>query len=579
MVFEWRRVGSWLDISCIFSCTWGTMAPPEEPGRFDMGLPELTDVALEVITRPGRGLGLPNAALLWHYSMVLVYGLAFAVIAALTTPVDVKAGQLPYGDLFKKLVLFHWLWEALGLGVDHGPLAGKLAPPFLDWWYRATPGVLKYPFFSWLPARRTWLDVAVLNVGFYVAVMRAMLSASIGPSEVLPVVMCGAYEFFFDHGMHICSYATQHLHMVVCMCFPQEQGQIAGLQLALLALYFGSGLAKWGAWGPHMNAANLLFTKFMYRHAVVHKAMLNAPLGSPPDYSLSGFSVVLGYIASFVELAGPLLVLCNYMLPVSVYVGIGLVVAMHLYIMASFIADVYVWNLTDAAFFVLLFKMMHFGFDWSGLCNMHWALAAYMLLSTAYIISGHIMPDGVPYICAHRHAAGNWAMGYIVVAQGAEHKLQKVYCHGAPPTGPNGWMPLWNSILSLGAWLWLANLPSRMALALVSSKVGSAELQRVSIFHSFALMNQCCGSLRADGVSTLRLITELGEICGFEEGECELFWAGAFPFHPSPGANPRASWKIVDSKVGEVKAGTYDVKSVLAAGRPSVSARLLRPAL
>ena len=88
------------------------------------------------------------------------YGGLFAAILFATTPLG---SAFPYLTLLHKLVVWFNTWESLGLGVIHGPLHGKMAPPFQDWWYRLTPGSTKYnaPFMAFLPMRRNHADVLV----------------------------------------------------------------------------------------------------------------------------------------------------------------------------------------------------------------------------------------------------------------------------------------------------------------------------------------------------------------------------------------------------------------------------------
>ena len=39
---------------------------------------------------------------------------------------------------------------------------------------------------------------------------------------------------------------------------------------------------------------------------------------------------------------------------------------------------------------------------------------------------GHYMPDHMPYVVAHRHAAGNWSQGVLVIRKDAVHKLERL---------------------------------------------------------------------------------------------------------------------------------------------------------
>ena len=40
---------------------------------------------------------------------------------------------------------------------------------------------------------------------------------------------------------------------------------------------------------------------------------------------------------------------------------------------------------------------------------MHPVLAAYLVAHWFYSASGHLFPLTMPYVVAHRHAAGNWS--------------------------------------------------------------------------------------------------------------------------------------------------------------------------
>merc|ERR1719215_2452837 len=98
--------------------------------------------------------------------MVFVYFACFSVLFLATTPLDsgdaLMSDGFPWLTLVHKLLVFFSIWEALGLGAIHGPLSGKFAPPFQDWWYRMTPGTMKWPspFFKAYPYRN-YLDVLV----------------------------------------------------------------------------------------------------------------------------------------------------------------------------------------------------------------------------------------------------------------------------------------------------------------------------------------------------------------------------------------------------------------------------------
>merc|ERR1719183_2445741 len=145
-----------------------------------------TDVGVKQLVDSGKGLQLPWAIVLWHWGMVVAAGVIYTLIFYATTPLhsgddvdgllitDSRFGlpaDFPYQTFAQKLMIFWYIWEALGLGVIHGPMHAKMKPPFQDWWYRFTPGTLKYPA-PFLPKldffeRRNVLDVLVENVITY----------------------------------------------------------------------------------------------------------------------------------------------------------------------------------------------------------------------------------------------------------------------------------------------------------------------------------------------------------------------------------------------------------------------------
>lgn len=186
------------------------------------------------------GLGLPNSFLYWHWSLVVVYMTLFAAILVATTPL---AAPFPWLTLVHKLVIWFSVWESLGFGVLHGPLHAKMSPPFTDWWYRFTPGTMKYnaPFMmGLLPNTRNHLDVYVAILT-YVFSARCLIAPAVTPALVVPLFLCGIYEFIFDYGQHLHTYGTQNLHFFACMCFPVGEGQLVGIQLFLSWFYFSSG--------------------------------------------------------------------------------------------------------------------------------------------------------------------------------------------------------------------------------------------------------------------------------------------------------------------------------------------------
>lgn len=204
MTFEWAKVGTSFNILWLFNYPQGGKAPPEESSVKGKSFLEVMDVAVSRIHHENGGLGIPNSFLYWHWAMVGVFLSLFSVIFWLTTPLDDES--FPYMTLVHKSVIFFNVWESLGLGVIHGPLHQKMAPPFQDWWYRLTPGTIKYNP-TWIRSEHTmtrnWFDVLVEGILTYVFSVYALMGPTVTPARILPLTICTLYEFLFDYGQHM----------------------------------------------------------------------------------------------------------------------------------------------------------------------------------------------------------------------------------------------------------------------------------------------------------------------------------------------------------------------------------------
>ncbi|CAE7249174.1 prmt9 [Symbiodinium sp. CCMP2592] len=429
-----------------------------------------TDVGAAHILDANVGLGINYAVMAWHWTMVLVFMVIYFGIAALTTPMH---EGIPWLTLVQKLLVFWNMWEALGLGVISGPMHAKVNPPFQDWWYRWTVGTMKYnaPFLPCLPNRRNYLDVLVEGVLMYMLTVRVLVSP-----EVTPALMW-IYEFLFDYGQHMHTYGTQTMYCFFCMCFTVEQGQVAGLQLFMTWFYLCSGWCKIGPWFKYLNVSNLWSAKYMvsmpwsdwYR-----RVMYKGYKDSDPDYHLTRAATVFSAACAVSETLGPMLVLSNSDSVVTF--GIIFICCMHLYIISTLIVDVFTWNFVDALLYIFLFGCYGpavggpMGLQWHDVPKIHPAMAAFLLAHALYSVYGNFVPSHVPYVVAHRHAAGNFAQGVLLVRISAAAKLGKVVAHNGCPVVKGapapGWIGEWLGFHLLMAYFWFWNLPNRMLLPL-----------------------------------------------------------------------------------------------------------------
>ena len=257
----------------------------------------------------------------------------------------------------------------------------------------------------------------------YIFTVRILIAPEVTPALVLPLALCGVYEFIFDYGQHLHDYGTQNLHFFVCMCFPVGAGQVVGIQLFLTLFYASSGFCKLGPTFKYMFTLNLVSAKFMVDvpwAGWFRRTFIRGHDSTPPDYRLRPAAQLLAQGAALVEFAVPLLTWTNQ--PSCVLFSIVTFMCMHTFIVATLIIDVFCWNFTDAVWYVILFGVHSTGVDWAELSSMDPRLAAWLLCHAAYVVWGHAFPNQVPYVVAHRHTAGNWAQGVLVVKQSAAAK-------------------------------------------------------------------------------------------------------------------------------------------------------------
>ena len=325
----------------------------------------------------------------------------------------------------------------------------------------------------------------------------------------------------------------------------------------------------------YMFSSNLLTAKFMVDvpWAKSFRDWLFQDI-SHQDYRLTPAAWYLATTAAIIEMTLPLWTWYN--IPGFANFSAIVLVGMHLFIVSTLIIDVFVWNIVDATLYIILFTVIGKGVDWNNAGNMDPILALWLSMHTLYVFYGHFCVNKVPYVMAHRHAAGNWSQGVMVIRKSALSKLFQLKMHAGIPTQdklPPGWTGEWFAFHAFMSYVWNWNLPSRFLPALVLDCMGengpTDGMYHSSgdywLIHSVLFFDALIAHLRFDGLSNLDLIQEVGRVCDFEEGECQLCWVGAFPSFLVIyfGITPKASWKIVDSKLGTLKEGTFVVGDVM----------------
>ena len=132
----WNKWGTFINVSKLMTFPRGALPPLDLSQIPNKSYLHLLDQGVKRIHDPiNGGLGIFHSFYLWHWALVPIYFALFALTFYATTPVK-EEEPFPWLTFLHKLFIWFNAWEALGLGVIHGPLHGKFNPPFLDWWYR-----------------------------------------------------------------------------------------------------------------------------------------------------------------------------------------------------------------------------------------------------------------------------------------------------------------------------------------------------------------------------------------------------------------------------------------------------------
>merc|ERR1719265_839969 len=121
-------------------------------------------------------------------------------------------------------------------------------------------------------------------------------------------------------------------------------------------------------------------------------------------------------------------------------------------------------------------------------------MAAWLIGHALYAIWGNMVPNHVVYVAAHRHAAGNFAMGVLVLKKDAAKKLEKLKAHASLPgvlyplgeDNASTWTGQWLGFYCVWCYFWLWNLPHRMLTTLM---VDHIDKKRDNFRKDYHLMN------------------------------------------------------------------------------------------
>jgi len=372
-----------------------------------------------------RGIGLPIAAYVFHAVKLVLFVLGWVFFCTFTpglgAPQEFSAWWTE-GVAFQKAFLWACLVEVTGFGCMSGPLGFRIWPPFTSFLHFLRPGTTKQAPFPALPvfggATRTWLDVS-LYVGFVAALLRALVAAEIGPSQLVPVVVLLPLCGLGDKTVLLAARVEHHFAMIVC--FLLAGNWIAGAKAVQLAIWFWAGVSKltvaFGYVIPVMTANNPLL-----RSAALRRRMFVA---YPDDLTPSLLGKLMAHAGTVLELGAPLVLLFVVEPGPLQVVGLVMVVLLHGFILSNMPAGaVFEWNVLSvyAAFFLFA------GHPEVGLHEIGSVpLALYLVVGLLIVpLLGNLFPAKISFLLAMRYYAGNWPWNAWLFRGDSHRKLECV---------------------------------------------------------------------------------------------------------------------------------------------------------
>lgn len=506
--------------------------------------------------------------------------------------------------VYAKFLVWQHLAEAIGC--RQGPLMGHTGIPN-NWKYRLSLGTIKCPLLPFLGKKRNIFDL-VAHVLFFASGIAFLRAKEYKLKYIRTLCACDVWICLSDLTQFFASTGHAYFSMLLSACFAPNNGQLAGMQTALIMQWFFSGVGKIGPWFSYVNGPFMLQSKWL----AGSRWLFDLLVKSTTDLSPTLLGMVVAHTAAAVEYIAPLALMIpkkvrregladaeekagaktdtsevqtldistpqesgvskadlsinsisNRLARASVWLGLIGITGMHGYILtmpAPF--DVYSWNASFGLSAIYLFFYANFGFDHRGAKKMHPGLAAWLLGEFALCWYGQFYPDKIGYYISHRYWAGNWVQTFFFAkpTKAVMDKLKSVKTFNSDPQ-------IWSSIVqgsaqnmfySNMAYLWLANLNMKAFVGMVIEGVRAAGGAGAAVtdYMPIPLAQLCCGEFR-DNLYTTSILPTMQEELGFDSGECFMMRLGAFGM-----LRQTATWGIYDMKDGWLKSGAVSLSKL-----------------
>lgn len=499
-----------------------------------------------------KGIGLPLSAYAFHAVKLCLFVLGWMFFCSVTlglgSPSHLGSWWLK-PIAFQKAVIWACLVEVLGCGCMSGPLGFHIWPPFTAFLHFLWPGTIKLAPFPRLPLfggmTRSWFDVA-LYAAFVASLLRALLSATVGTAQLLPIVLVLPLCGLSDKTIILAARVEHHFAMIVC--FLLAGNWIAACKAVQLAIWFWAGVSKltvaFGYVIPVMTVNNPLV-----RSASLRRRMFVA---YPDDFTPSRLGRAMAHAGTFLEFAAPLTLLFVTHAGPQLVAGMILVLMLHGFILGNMPAGaVFEWNLLSlyAAFFLFVGYPEVTVLDIGSV-----PLALYLLVALVVLpLIGNLVPAKVSFLVAMRYYAGNWAWNAWLFRGDSYKKL------GAAKRAA----PLFREQLerfapeearhmdSRGMAFRSLHLQGRVLGLLLPKAISGRPFQEYSYVDGENVAGSVLGWNFGEGhLCNEGLLKCVQEQCHFEDGELRTIMVESQPLLGST-----LHWRIADAKRGVLEEG------------------------
>jgi len=557
------------------------------------------DALVAFATATGNLSGLPMIVM--HMIVFAIHLGVFYALMTYTVPPDAP----DWHDLaFKNTLVYNLLMNYLGLNLLYtGPMYGEIG------WLRLTKrrvmsGIPIHRGWlgrGWLPNVRRWYDSLhfLALVAVCVVLLRGPPSpAAVGLLAVLTFSGCALLDIGSWIGSIGMTFHWPILWLLQRYAAPSSLAcALPGLQIWLLGVYMGCGIAKIGPWWE-LGFGNEWVTPppFARRRFLLNLFIRDAPR----DFRATAFASIASHATALIEIGAPLLVLLGG--PVLKPLGLLSLFAMHIYIVSHFAhADVNALNWLSAH--TLYFCHVHhasIGFASLGALGL-----GLLALDFGYAAFGQAGNTHRTYqsLC-YKYWSGNYSHCFYFFSPSGLAKLEAAIANPASKlhplgpcglfdAGPRGWRLLsedkirWNLIRALG-FMWYAQLVVRaLPRILFDHFDGAAKAISLgaggtfgAVFHNMMLHNWLFGIVSHEVAPHEQALAFLHAECAFEEGELTCICVYAFgtlshvsfkgqaaDSHPLRG---QGRWRVLDAKSGVVRCGRQSCAAIAASiRRPS----------